>query len=120
MGLRLFFTSVVLLMMSGCATIMSGDTEAIHFDTSPTGADVFIDGGYVGTTPMTIRLRKSKKDTVMFKKEGYQTISRDLSKSFDPVTVINIFWDLSTTDFLTGAAMEYDPKSYFIELKKLN
>jgi len=56
----------------------------------------------------------------MFKKEGYQTVSRDLSKSYDPVTIISVFWDLSTTDFLTGAAMEYDPKSYFIELKKLN
>lgn len=120
MNFRLLFTAIILLMTSGCATIMSGDTEAVTFDSSPSGADVFIDGGYVGTTPMTIRLRKSKKDTVMFKKEGYQTVSRDLSKSYDPVTIISVFWDLSTTDFLTGAAMEYDPKSYFIELKKLN
>jgi hypothetical protein len=109
-----------LSMLSGCATIMSGDTEAITFDSSPSGADVFIDGGYVGTTPMTIRLRKSKKDTVMLKKEGYKTVSRDLSKSYDPVALISIVWDLSTTDFLTGAAMEYDPKSYYIELRKLD
>ena len=120
MNFRLFFAAIILLMTSGCATVMSGDTEAVTSDSSPSGADVFIDSGYVGTTPMTIRLRKSKKDTVMFKKEGYQTVSRDLSKSYDPVTIISVFWDLSTTDFLTGAAMEYNPKSYFIELKKLN
>ena len=107
-------------MTSGCNTIISGDTEAVTFDTPPSGADVFIDGGYVGTTPMTIRLRKNKKDFVMFKLEGYQTITRDLSKSYDPITILSLPWDLSTTDFLTGAAMEYDPKSYFIELKKLN
>jgi hypothetical protein len=69
---------------------------------------------------MTIRLRNNKKDFVMFKLGGYQTITRGLSKSYDPIKILSLPWDFSTTDFLTGAAMEYDPKSYFIELKKLN
>lgn len=56
----------------------------------------------------------------MFKLGGYQTITRGLSKSYDPIKILSLPWDFSTTDFLTGAAMEYDPKSYFIELKKLN
>lgn len=56
----------------------------------------------------------------MFKLGGYQTITRGLSKSYDPIKILSLPWDLSTTDFLTCAAMEYDPKSYFIELKKLN
>jgi len=69
---------------------------------------------------MTIRLRNNKKDFVMFKLGGYQTITRGLSKSYDSIKILSLPWDLSTTDFLTCAAMEYDPKSYFIELKKLN
>ena len=54
----------------------------------------------------------------MFKKEGYQAVTRELTKSYDPITMGSIFWDLSITDFLSGAAMEYAPKSYYIELRE--
>ncbi|PLA75022.1 PEGA domain-containing protein [Hydrogenovibrio sp. SC-1] len=105
------------LFLSGCATIISGTGQSVTFDSSPQGAEVYIDGAQVGSTPMTLKIEKSKKDTVMIKKEGYKTLSRDLTKSFDSVALLNVFWDLSTTDFITGAAMEYEPNSYFFELQ---
>lgn len=106
------------IFLSGCATIISGDTETVTFNSSPEGADVYIDGAIIGKTPVSIVLGKNKKDVVMFKKEGYQAVTRDLTKSYDPITMLSIFWDLSTTDFLSGAAMEYAPKSYYIELRE--
>ena len=106
------------IFLSGCATIISGDTETVTFNSSPEGADVYIDGAIIGKTPVSIVLEKNKKDVVMFKKEGYQAVTRDLTKSYDPITMLSIFWDLSTTDFLSGAAMEYAPKSYYIELRE--
>lgn len=54
----------------------------------------------------------------MIQKEGYKTVSRDITKSYDPVTVLSIFWDYSTTDMISGAAFEYEPNSYFVELAK--
>jgi len=106
------------IFLSGCATIISGDTETVTFNSSPEGADVYIDGAIIGKTPVSIVLEKNKKDVVMLKKEGYQAVTRDLTKSYDPITMLSIFWDLSTTDFLSGAAMEYAPKSYYIELRE--
>lgn len=106
------------IFLSGCATIISGDTETVTFNSSPEGADVYIDGAIIGKTPVSIVLEKNKKDVVMFKKEGYQAVTRDLTKSYDPITMLSFFWDLSTTDFLSGAAMEYAPKSYYIELRE--
>jgi len=106
------------IFLSGCATIISGDTEAVTFNSSPEGADVYIDGALVGRTPISMVLKKNKKDVAMFKKDGYQVVTRELTKSYDPVTMGSIFWDLSITDFLSGAAMEYEPKSYYIELRE--
>ena len=113
--LTLIGSSFVLL--AGCATLISKTSESITIDSDPQQADVYIDGAMVGSTPLTLKLEKNKKDTVMVKKKGYKTVSRDLTKSYDPVTLVSVFWDLSTTDFLTGAAMEYNPKAYFFELQ---
>ncbi len=104
-------------MVSGCATVIKGTTQSVTIDSSPQGAEVSIDGAYVGMTPLTIKLAKNKKETITVKKKGYRTVSRDMTKSFDPVGILNIFWDLSTTDFISGAAMEYEPNSYFFELQ---
>ena len=106
--------------LSGCATVISGTTQSVTIDSNPQGAEVSIDGGYIGVTPITIKLEKNKKDNISLKKEGYKSVSRDLTKNFDPVAIVNIVWDLSTTDFITGAAMKYDPNMYFFELQSNN
>lgn len=114
---KVFAVVISFLFLNGCATIISKSSESITIDSSPQSAEVYIDGAMVGSTPMTLKLEKNKKDTVMVKKEGYKTVSRDLTKQYDPVTLLSFFWDASTTDFITGAAMEYEPKSYFFELQ---
>ena len=53
----------------------------------------------------------------MISKDGYHSVSRDLTKQYDSVTLLNVFWDLSTTDMITGAAFEYEPNAYFFELQ---
>ncbi|MBF0471855.1 MAG: PEGA domain-containing protein [Gammaproteobacteria bacterium] len=110
--------AVVPMLLTGCATIISGTNEGVTFNSSPEGASVYIDGQIVGTTPLTVPLPKMKKKSVMVKKDGYEVITRDLGKQMDPVAIGNIIWDLSTTDFISGALMEYEPKSYYFELEK--
>jgi hypothetical protein len=105
------------LILSGCATIINGTTQSVTFDSIPQGAEILIDGARVGVTPLTITLEKNAKKTVMIKKDGYKTISRDLTKKFDGVAVLNVFWDLSTTDAITGAIKQYEPNSYYFELQ---
>jgi len=116
-SLKNIFLGLCVLLLCSCATIISGTNQAITFDSIPQGAEIIIDGQRVGVTPLTVKLKKSAKSVVMVKKEGFQTVSRDLNKSFDPVGVLNVFWDLSTTDALTGAWQKYEQNSYFIELQ---
>ena len=107
-----------LIIFTGCATIISGTSQTITFDSSPSGAAVFLDGERVGMTPFTTSLKKNKYSSFRIELEGYHTISRQLDKNVDLVALLNIFWDLSTTDLITGAAFKYGQNSYFIELQK--
>jgi hypothetical protein len=106
------------LLLSSCATVFKGSTQPVTFNSVPEGAEVIIDGNLMGRTPMTVNLKKSKHSTALIRLEGYETGTINLSTSYDPVALLNVFWDLSTTDLVTGNAWEYEPGLYTIRLEK--
>ncbi len=101
----------------GCATISTGTTQAITIDSNIKGADVQIEGNHVGVTPFSGKIKRQKDAIAMVTMDGYAPQAIPLTTSFNSVAVLNIFWDLSTTDFLTGAVWEYAPNSYYANLK---
>jgi hypothetical protein len=106
------------LLFTGCATIISGSTQNVSFNSQPEGATVMIDGIKSCATPCTISLPKTGKEkTIAMAKEGFETYTLPMTSSYNGVALLNIFWDLSTTDLITGAAFEYKPNNYYIELK---
>lgn len=100
-----------------CATIITGTTQAVTIDSNMKGADVKIDGNHVGVTPFSGKIRRQKEAIAMVSMDGYSSQAIPLTSSFNSVAVLNIFWDLSTTDFITGAVWEYAPSSYYANLK---
>jgi hypothetical protein len=115
----LFGLAITASLSYGSATIFKGTSQAITIDSQPEGAKVYVDGQLRGTTPLSINMKKSlSTHTIRVVKEGYAPVTRTLEKSYDPVAILNVVWDLSTTDMLTGAAFEYDPNNYMIELEK--
>ncbi len=102
----------------GSATIASGTSQTVSFNSSPDGASVLVDGQMKCKTPCSVSLKKNKYSNITFTKEGYEPKNVPLTKSYDGIALLNIFWDLSTTDMITGAAYEYAPNSYMVELKK--
>jgi hypothetical protein len=105
-------------LTTGCATVLHGSTQMVTFNSQPEGADIFVEGNLMGKTPATFNLKKNKYKTVEIKKDGYDRASVALSTSYDTVALLNIFWDLSTTDLATGNAYEYEPNSYTVKLVK--
>ena len=106
------------LVLSGCATIIKGTDQTVSFNSSPEGAKVYIDGVVMGVTPVAITLKKNKHKTVEMRLDGYKSQTLDLKKSFDSVAILNVFWDFSTTDIISGAIVEYSPGQYHAELEK--
>lgn len=110
------FTATALVFLTGSATIISGTNQPLTFQSEPEGAQVFVDGMMIGVTPVTVNVPKNKRSTYTMQKDGYETVTRDITKAYDPVAILSIFWDLSTTDLISGAAFEYEPNSYFVTL----
>ena len=108
----------VLILLTGCATVFSGTKQTITFESSPSGASLYLDGEKVGVTPFTDKLKKNKYSSFRIELDGYETISRSIGKDVDLVALLSIFWDLGTTDLATGSAWKYDRNSYYIELQK--
>jgi len=107
-----------MLIMTGCASVFKGQDQILSFSSEPDGATVRIDGKVVGQTPMSTKVKKSSVDSISIEKDGFKTETMAPEKRFDNVAFLNIFWDFSTTDLITGAAYEYQPSNFHYKLKK--
>ena len=110
--------TILIFVLAGCATVFKGSDQAISFNSEPEGAQVVIDGIPMGMTPTSLSLKKNKFKTVLFKKDGFHTQSMALGTNYDAIALLNVFWDSSTTDLITGNAYEYAPNSYFVKLRE--
>lgn len=69
-------------VLLGCATLLAGkDPVQIPTATTPAGAEVYLDGNRLGTTPDTVHVERKKSHTLVFKKAGYKDASCVLEKS---------------------------------------
>jgi hypothetical protein len=103
----------------GCASIVKGTTQSITVSSNVDGADVFLDGIKIGTTPFAGPVPKSKA-TLMVQKAGYKTANVSLSTTLEPMFWGNIITGGtlgSITDFASGAAYQYAPAAYQVDLK---
>jgi hypothetical protein len=68
-------------LTSGCAAIFGAKQKNFDLQSSPPGAEVFVDGNRVGTTPAKVKLSNQKEHTFVFRKEGYKEASCTLVRS---------------------------------------
>lgn len=113
-----FIAMSLVALSTGCASIIKGTDQVLTINSEPDGALVSIDGISVGETPLSTKVKKNSASTLSVKKEGYKVQTMPLEKRYDGVALINVFWDLSTTDLVTGAAFEYVPSTFHFQLKK--
>ncbi len=114
------FTLASVLLNAGCASIVKGSTQTISISSNVDGAEVFLDGQRIGTTPFTGIVPKNK-GFLMVQKSGFKTANVALSRSLEPIFWGNIITGGtlgSITDFASGAAYQYAPASYQVDLNK--
>lgn len=109
----------------GCASIISGKTQQVAFDSNPSQADVVVNGSKLGTTPCVITLTRSKMlPRVEIKKEGYADANVPVLSRFNYVMILDLFFGLcGVTTFAVelggDSSVEYDPNRYFTALEPL-
>ncbi len=114
----------LLVMLTGCSTIMSGTTQQVSVNSNIQGADVTIDGVSLGRTPvMNARIKRKDSSFMMVKKEGYKDAQQVLNTRLD-----NWFWGNfiiggflgSTTDMASGTTHLLDPNTLFVQMEPIN
>ncbi|MBR5889017.1 MAG: PEGA domain-containing protein [Akkermansia sp.] len=91
-----FFLPVVSLLLVSCV----GPKE-LSIDTAPEGAEITINGEYVGKTPLVTTIAQDKALGIVARKSGYEIGSETLVPTSSP--------------FLSFVWTENDPKAKYIE-----
>nr|WP_319570949.1 PEGA domain-containing protein [uncultured Draconibacterium sp.] len=81
---------VAALLFSSCATIISGSRQNITISSTPSSADVYINGVDVGKTPVEKNLKRNQEYNVLIQLEGYQPYETLLTKEFNAWYIGNI------------------------------
>ena len=117
---RLVSLVFVCFLTTGCATILKGTNQEIPISSDPSGADIFVDGNLVGTTPADVQIKRKRDHLVEIKKTGYQPKSVPVVKNVGGAVWGNILaggligWGV---DAATGAQNNLTPKTIYVRLE---
>lgn len=106
-----------LALSTGCATIITGGSQDVSFQSTPEGATVFVDDQVVGKTPLMVKLHRKKNPPLRFEMEGYKTIDTQVKSVMEPWLMGNIIFGGvigSTIDSCSGAVHQYSPNEYHV------
>lgn len=74
----LFSTVLVLGSLTSCATLFAKKQKSMSTSSEPSEARVYVNGHKMGKTPVDLKLKPKKDYMVEFKKDGYETITRNI------------------------------------------
>tara|TARA_Y100000385_G_scaffold260197_1_gene289902 strand:- start:109 stop:570 length:462 start_codon:yes stop_codon:yes gene_type:complete len=112
--MKIIFKSILLssvLLLSSCATIISGSRQNVEIASEPTSAKVYINE--IGNTPVQKNLKRNQNYNLVLKLDGYETYETKLVKKFNAWYIGNIaFGELIgiIIDPITGAMYKLKPE----------
>ena len=103
---------------AGCATMLHGSTQAVHFDSIPAPATVRVDAHTI-TTPGEMSLSRGKSYEVIFEKPGYLRAETQIRQMENDA----IWWNVlfgglvgMIVDYSSGAAYDLVPSAIEVTL----
>ncbi|TAJ10353.1 MAG: PEGA domain-containing protein [Nitrospirae bacterium] len=105
--------------LTGCATIVNGTSQELHFTSEPTAAQVFVNGEPIGYTPLLTKIQRNNPEVVL-KKEGYQNQNVYLEYKLSGFFWVDFFLLPLVgpiTDTITDSMSVYEPTFYHSKLK---
>jgi hypothetical protein len=114
-----------IIALSGCAAIITGQTQQISVNSNVRGASVLINGKEVGKTPFVGVVQKPKAgdgNTITLRAEGYQEKTIAVGSSIEPTFWVNILSGGpfgSTTDYAAGSMYKLGDGAFQIDMDKV-
>lgn len=107
-------------LLTGCATVISGNSQEVSFVSNPEGATIAVDGRVLGKAPITMRLDRKSGQTLVFEKEGFKSVTMPMATTLNPWFAGNVLIGGAlgtTTDASSGAIFKYSPSQYMVTLE---
>lgn len=109
-----------LILLSSCATIISGSRQKVRIASEPAAATVYINAIEVGKTPVHKNLKRNQAYELVLKLDGYKPYKTKLEKKFNAWYVGNILFGGLVgliVDPITGAMFKLKPEDIEGNLK---
>jgi hypothetical protein len=113
---------ILFIFLSGCASVVSGRGQEIPLASTPSGADVTVDGIYMGTTPTIAPLRRKNPHNIVFSKKGYTEQTKTTQRKTNGWVWGNIVFGGIIgliIDYSTGASYKIEPTAVEVTLVKV-
>ncbi|MEW4925490.1 PEGA domain-containing protein [Algibacter sp. 2305UL17-15] len=114
----LLLSSIVLL--SSCATIISGSRQTVEITSEPSSAKVYINEIDIGKTPVEKKLKRNQEYQLILKLDGYKPYETKLEKKFNAWYIGNVLIGGLIgliIDPITGAMFKLNPEEIDGNLK---
>ena len=115
-----FTALVIILSLSGCATIIHGSRQEIGISSIPTGASVSVNGEKMGRTPTIVKVKRKDSQVVQILLDGYLPYEVVLTRKVDGWIVGNIIFGGLIgliVDVATGSMYKLSPEQLTAELR---
>lgn len=110
-----------LAFLAGCASIMHGTTQQIAVSSSPTGAQVSVNGMQHGITPVIADLKRKDGHIIKVTLDGYQPFEMGLTRSTSGWVWGNIVFGGIiglAVDAMTGGLYKLAPEQVSAQLQR--
>jgi hypothetical protein len=84
------FLLSTIIMLSSCATIISGSRQTVEISSEPSSAKVYINEIEIGTTPVQRKLKRNQEYQLILKLDGYKTYETKLERKFNAWYIGNV------------------------------
>jgi TolB-like protein len=114
------FVAVLLVVLtSGCATVIKGSGRDVTFTSTPSGAEIFVQGKYVGKTPVTAKIDHGFADRVVEARlPGYERRQSVLTTHFSGHSLWLLTYS-ALVDGISGAMFTVDEGSLHLALEPM-
>ncbi len=118
---RALTLAVPLLLGQGCAAILAGTTAEVPVTSTPSGAEVALDGEVVGTTPTRVTVPKTHAPHIYVGLPGYEVapcrLRAEVSAQWVILDVVLTGVVGVAVDAVTGAWHELVPAGCHVDLR---
>jgi hypothetical protein len=110
-----YFSLLILLCLTSCASIVTGPSDEVLITSTPAGAEFTTNAGHQGHTPSTITISDELTLQVQMRLEGYESATAALPPRMSGWFLGNIF-----LGGLVGMALDLISGNYLVHDSELN